>query len=537
MLSCILVAAAAIAPSPVLVTERVQDDADLLTVAERSDFTETAAYADVMALIERLDERSDHLRRVSLGTTHEGRDIPLLIIADPPIETPDQARASGKLILFAFGNIHAGEVCGKEALMMLARELARDADHPLLDDIIFVIAPIYNADGNERFAPVEDNRPGQNGPVRTGQRANAQDLDLNRDYIKLEAPETRGLVKLLTDWDPHITIDTHTTNGSHHRYTLTFDAPTNPTGAREPIEYVRETLLPEVSKRLLARTGYDTFFYGDFNREHTTWSTYSAQPRFGGPYQGLRGQMSILSEAYSYASFKDRVLCTLEFVSEIATYAVENRETIIDIHDRARAEITARGANPQPDDVIGIRHRMAAHNHLVIAKGWEYEEDPARSRRPVPTDQPHDYPVVHLGRFEPTHSVNRPYAYLIPPGPRIDHILELLRLHGVESEPFVGAARVQTYTIDAIDVAPQNFQGHRLRLIDATAHERDVVFEEESATLIRMAQPLGTLIVYMLEPESEDGFAAWDLFGEQLVEGGEYPILRIASPEDIAGPN
>jgi len=285
-----------------------KDQDDLLTVAERSDYTETATYADVMTLCAQLNQRADHIHLASLGTTHEGRDIPLVIIANPPIATPEQARESGKLILFAFGNIHAGEVCGKEALMILARELALDPDHDLLDDIIFLIAPIYNADGNERFAPVAENRPGQNGPTRVGQRHNAQDFDLNRDYIKLDAPETRGLVKLLTEWDPHITIDTHTTNGSYHRYTLTFDAPTNPSGPTEPIEYVRDTLLPEVSARLLERAGYDTFFYGDFNRDHTAWVTYSAQPRFGGPCQGLRGQMSILSEAYSYAPFKDRVL-------------------------------------------------------------------------------------------------------------------------------------------------------------------------------------------------------------------------------------
>ena len=159
------------------------------------------------------------MRRAVLGVTNEGRSIPLVILANPPIQSSEQAKASGKAIIFAFGNIHAGEVCGKEALLMLTRELALQRNHPLFEDLIIVFAPIYTADGNERMSP--DNRRGQIGPDEMGQRPNAQGLDLNRDYIKLESPEARSLVRFFTEWDPHITIDTHTTNGSHHRYTLT----------------------------------------------------------------------------------------------------------------------------------------------------------------------------------------------------------------------------------------------------------------------------------------------------------------------------
>ncbi len=298
---------------PLLALAAVADppppEAGLETVAEASGYEATATHAEVVGLLERIAARSPVLHVVEMGRSVLDRTIPLAVIADPPLATAAEARAAGKAIVLAFGNIHAGEVCGKEALLMLARELALEPDHPLLENLVVLLVPIYNADGNEDMSP--DHRPGQVGPsAGMGLRPNAQGLDLNRDWVKLESPEARAMVRLLTEWDPDLTIDTHTTNGSHHRYTLTYAPPLNPSGHAPSIALVRDEILPAVTSRLRDRTGYDTFFYGNFDRDRATWRTYSADPRFGGPYRGLRGQMSILSEAYAYASYRDRVLVT-----------------------------------------------------------------------------------------------------------------------------------------------------------------------------------------------------------------------------------
>src|SRR5262249_46123239 len=147
-----------------------------------------------------------------LGRTAEGRSIPLLIVADPPVRAAAEASRSGKLIVLAIGGIHAGEVCGKEALPMLLREVFSGPHPPALKDLVLAVVPNFNADGNERVSKF--NRPGQVGPeAGMGQRANARGLDLNRDFVKLEAPETRSLVRFLNQWNPHLFIDTHTTNG------------------------------------------------------------------------------------------------------------------------------------------------------------------------------------------------------------------------------------------------------------------------------------------------------------------------------------
>src|SRR5439155_11461823 len=205
---------------------------------------------------------------------------PLVILADPPVATPEEARQANKLVIYAQGNIHAGEVDGKEALLMLARDLATAKEKPLLKNLIVLIAPIFNADGNERFS--KTNRPGQVGPEEgMGIRHNAQGLDLNRNFVKLESPEVRALVSLLNQWDPAVVIDTHTTNGSYHRYTITYEGPRNPAGDPRITTLVRDELLPDVSRRLEQYSGYKSYFYGNFSPDRTRWQTVPGTPRYG----------------------------------------------------------------------------------------------------------------------------------------------------------------------------------------------------------------------------------------------------------------
>lgn len=519
-LSAALVTGCASAPAP----------DPLASVAEASNFERTATYAETVALMDRLADHeapyalvgSRLLRRASMGTTNEGRDIPLLILADPPVSHPDEAYASGKAVVLAFGNIHAGEVCGKEALPMLVREIIRDPAAPwarsILDNVVLLVAPIYNADGNERFAPVERNRPGQAGPRMVGQRANAQELDLNRDYMKLDAPETRAMTRLLTLWRPHMVIDTHTTNGSLHRYTLTFGAAQCPSGDTRPLEWTRDVMLPDVSSRLLARTGWDTFWYADFDPQHTEWRTYPSNPRYGGGYHALRGIVSILSEAYVYAPYKDRVLATMEFVRECVAYAAENRVTLLNVVEDARRA----AASAEPMDVA-IRFKDAPFDGTVTVKGWQ--ERPKDGGGTESTGVPKDYEVTRWGKFTPTMTVSRPRAYLIPPSHA--HLLDNLRAHGIHTEPerIERDADVEEYVIVGAS-APREFQQRTLTLyeVEKRAAQRGI---GEGWTRVPVDQELGTLIVYLLEPAADDGLAAWGFFGGELVDGATYPLVRI----------
>jgi dipeptidyl-peptidase-4 len=498
----------------------------LRTVAEASDYRRTARYDEVVAFLDQLAAASELVRVESMGQTVEGRSIPLAIIADPPVASAEEARESKKLVVLLFGNIHAGEVCGKEALLTLARELALWDERKLLKDLIVLVAPIYNADGNERFAP--DNRPGQDGPEEMGVRANAQGLDLNRDWVKLEAPETRAFVRTLNEWDPAVIVDTHTTNGSLHRYTITYQGPKHPAGDRAVIEYVRDTMLPAITADLDERTEYGTFFYGNFADAHTTWRTYPAVPRYGAGYRGIRNRLTILSEAYSYAPFEDRVLGTLEFCRSVLHYSAENRGGIRELIEAADKRTLEAGA----DDEIALRVRAEAFEKKVAARGFEESRDDEGRRV---AGAPKEYEVELVNDFVATLSVKRPAAYLYPA--RLTQVTENLLRHGIE----VGELRedlelaAEVYQIEQWQRAPRSFEGHVTVMgVEATGSVR-TVRAQAGWMVVPTGQKLGSLAAYLLEPQAEDGLVAWNLLDEELEalgESGEFPIVRMM--EDLA---
>ncbi len=503
----------------------------LQTVAESSDFTETATHAQVQSLIEQIASSSEVASVIEMGMTTEGRSISMLVLADPPVTNPDEIDRTSHAVVFLMGGIHAGEVCGKEALLMLAREIATAPEHPLLKDLVILIAPLYNADGNERFA--KDNRPGQVGPTGgMGERPNAQGLDLNRDYIKLETPEARAQVRMLREWDPAVFVDTHTTNGSKHRYTLTYASPKNPAGDEAVLEYARDTMLPGIAEATRDADGWDTFWYGNFNNDHTVWGTYPALGRYGANYRGLRNRISILTEAYAYASYKDRVLATRDFCRQILVFSAEHRSGIGDLIKEADKRTTSRGKDPSEDDFIAIRSELVGSDEPITVKGYgkkEQGDDTGAS------DEPVDYEVTARLNFEPVVSVRRPYAYLVPAG--LTGVVENLQRHGVEVKELREdiLLDVQVYRVDSIVRSENVFEGHKTVRVKATAIPQSK--RVPAGTLVvSMGQKLGDLAAYLLEPESEDGLCTWNYFDDALAEGGtggeggEYPVWRITDP-------
>jgi len=506
---------------------RADDVADegLLTVAEKSDYRATARHADVVALLDRLAAVSPLARRVSLGRTFEDRDIPALVIADLPVGSAAEARQrcekDGKLVVLAIGNIHAGEVDGKEALPMIAREILLAEHRPLLDKLILVFAPIYNADGNERVG--KDNRPGQVGPAEgMGQRPNAQGFDLNRDFIKLAAPESRALIRFMQEWDPAVFIDTHTTNGSFHRYIVTYEGPKHPAGDAALIEFCRDRMMPKIAGALRERD-VATFVYGDFNADHTRWETYPAHARYGTSYVGLRGRISILSEGYSYAGYRERVEGTRDFVNGCLQFAAEHADEIRSLLAEVDARAIREGRTAAEAPPIALHSEPVAAPRKATAAGFVEE---GTNGRTVSTGVPKDYEVELWTHFRPTLTVQRPHAYVVPATET--RAIERLKLHGVEHYTLAApaAAEIEAYTIDSIKRAAREFQGHRAVSVEATPArgKREI---PAGAIIVPVDQRLGRLAVYLLEPECEDGLVTWGFFDDSLTEGAEFPVLRV----------
>ncbi len=491
---------------------------ELLTEAERSDFERTSREDVVDAILKALAARSDRATFTTIGTTAEGRDIPMLVLSDKPIKDAAEAKASARPIVLLMGNIHAGEVEGKEALLMLARDLVLADGAGVLEDLVVLVLPNYNADGNERIDP--KNRSHQTGPSGgVGERENADGLDLNRDYVKMDAPETRALIRLFNEWDPAIVVDCHTTNGSFHRYTLTYSSPRHPAIDADLREFVAQSMLPAIDAAVLERTGYETFWYGDFENNHTEWHSYPPIPRYGEGYVGMRNRIAILSEAYVYATFKDRILCTKAFCEEILGYAATNATRVRDIVAKADERATKAGEDGKE---IALRAEVLPFQEPVTAFGYVEEQ---RDGKTVRTDTMMDYQVKRIDRWEPTLTINRPAAYLIPPA--MTGLVERLQRHGIRVEETREDIEldIATQRVDLVSRSDRPFQQHTLSTVDTAVVEGS---QRVPAGWweVRTAQPLGTLASYLLEPMAEDGLAAWGLI-DGVTEGNEYPILRV----------
>jgi dipeptidyl aminopeptidase/acylaminoacyl peptidase len=500
----------------------------LETVAEKSGYRATSRHAEVMDFCRELVLRSPLVKLSEMGVSTEGRKLPLLILADPPLSTPEEAARSHKLVVYAQGDIHAGEVDGKEGILMLARDIATGPQRALLKNLVVVFCPIFNPDGNDRMA--KTNRPGQVGPEEgMGTRHNAQDLDLNRDFVKLESPEVRALVAFLHRWNPAMVIDTHTTNGSFHRYLITYDGPRNAATDPALVARTRDILLPDAGKRLEQVSGYKSFYYGDFSPDHQRWETYPATPRYGVPYFGLRNEIGILSESYAYASYKDRVLASRDFVRACLEYAAAHAEELRGLLAEARERSIKAGKDPRPDDRVAIRQKPAALGKPFTILGFIEEK---RDGRTVATSTPRDYTAQYMGLCEPARTVARPYAYIIPADRK--GVIENLQRHGIQVDMLREDIElpVEVATITKIERGKTPFQKHYLVSLEAKTEPQTRMIRAGSF-IVPTGQPLGNLIVYLLEAESEDGLATWNFFDDAIHEGQPFPVWRLPRPAPL----
>jgi hypothetical protein len=511
-----------------------------LTRAERSRFTETSSYDDVRRFIDSLRTLGAKMSVGSIGRTTEGREIPYVVASRPVVSTPAEARRLHRPIVYVQANIHGGEVEGKEALQALLRDLLFQEQYNVLDSIVLVAVPIYNADGNERIAPQERNRPSQNGPALVGQRANADSLDLNRDYVKAEAPETRASLAMFATWEPDVFVDLHTTNGSYHGYALTYSPSLSPaalvTGA-----FTRDTLLPELRRRLRLVHRTEVFDYGNFVSQDSVdrgWFTYDHRPRFGTNYMGLRGRIAVLSEAYSHDPFPRRVGATYAFVYELLSLIAENGDDIVDLSNEADRRATGWGTLPVSSPAVPIRAALPAQaprREAVLVEQLERTADTSTVTEPgVPrglrrTGRVRATTMPIYDRFAPTLSRRLPYGYVL--GAEHEPAIRVLRLHGLIVERLDAdmTAQVERFTVDSVVRAPRAFQRHHEVRVEGR-WSRDTRTLPARTIVVRTGQPLSVLAAYLLEPESDDGLTTWNFFDAALRVGEAHPVMRIAEP-------
>ena len=530
----------------VMTTSAGQQQPDLRTRAEITSYEETSSHADVQRVINGLVSSSPLVHTEAFGKTEEGRELPLLVIAEPKVTTPEAARKLGRPLVFVQANIHAGEVEGKEAVLVLARRLISGDLKPLTRQLVILIAPNYNADGNEKVNV--QNRTAQYGPVAgVGTRENAKGLDLNRDYMKLDSLEARSLVGLMNKWDPHVLVDLHTTNGSYHANHLTYSPSLNPNADARLIEFTRERMLAPIRAAMLKNHNWRTYYYGNFAPEdggsressridpaspgNVTWRTFDHRPRFGNNYAGLRNRIAILSEAYSYLDFKGRVDVTEDFVAEIWKSVAANAKQIVSLTAQADRQLTAPpGAKPVE---LGLDFAIRALPEKVGVFVGDVKKvmNPRSGKEMLAmTDMAVPVSMKDYGVFAATRSLVLPKGWLIPANPRLAAALERLRWHGLRIEEITMPAQVsvERFTIADYTRAERVFQGRREARLKGT-FEKAQLSVTPGAWFVPADQPLARLAFYLLEPESDDGLVTWNIIEEGLAAGASYPIYRVTS--------
>ena len=512
---------------------------ELETVAESSHFTATSRYADVLAFINALKGLSPWLRVETLCVSSEGRDVPLLILGAPPPTSPLELRHDKRLVVYFQANIHAGEVEGKEASLMLARDILFDKSSPYLDKLVILIAPIFNADGNEKIS--KENRRNQVGPEKgVGVRYNGQNLDLNRDGIKMESPEVQGLARnVLNRWDPVLLVDCHTTNGSYHKEPVTYVWPLNPNGDLSLISHLREKMMPWVNKTLKDKYNTLSIPYGnfmDYKEPEKGWQPAGPQSRYITNYIGLRNRMALLLENYAYADFKTRVYGNYFFLRAVLDYCYAHNSEILQLIQETDQRTIRKGSKPEATDIFATSYELKPLKDPVTILGWEMEVNPEAGSYPRvrKTDVERTYTIPYYCDYIPKTIIPFPFAYLLTVSDA--DIITKLDQHGILLEKLTVpvSLEVESFKVTEIKGAERIYQGHRMNSVKG-----EYVIETKDfpvgTILVRTAQPLGNLVAYLLEAESDDGLLVWNFFDKYIVpqwrRGPQtYPVYRLLKP-------
>ncbi|MGH9916688.1 MAG: M14 family metallopeptidase, partial [Pyrinomonadaceae bacterium] len=344
------------------------------TLAERTNYRETPRYKETIEYARRLAASSPLIRYTIFGKSGEGRDLPLLIAAKDDHFTPAAAHKAGKAVILVQACIHPGESDGKDAGLALLRDIAITKTTPgLLDHVVLLFIPIYNTDGHERFGPY--NRINQNGPAEMGWRTTGINLDLNRDYMKADAPETRGWLKLWTDWSPDLFIDCHVTDGADYAYNLTY-------------HYLHDSTVPTLVLEW-ERTAFDSRIIPATEKDGNLISVYLEfrdnqdlikgvegfipTPRYSTGYTPARNRPGLLIETHMLKDYQSRVRGTYDLLHQTLKEVNRDPQSLLRSVAQADQETVQMGSSYDASRKLPLQSELTDKSNPLQFKGVEYK--------------------------------------------------------------------------------------------------------------------------------------------------------------------
>jgi hypothetical protein len=518
----LLALATAILPSGAAAQEKIP--ADWLTEAERSGFRETEDYEETRAYARRLDEASPWIKLTSFGTSPQGRDLMLLIASKEGAFDPGAARASSKPIVLIQNGIHPGEIEGKDASLMLLRDIAvTKKRQELLDHVTLLVMPIFNVDGyGGRFGPYT--RINQNGPQQSGWRTTARNLNLNRDYMKADASEMQAWLRVFTSWKPDLFIDNHTTDGADYQYVMTFQMGTRADVPPSIAAWGNDVFLPYLYEHVEA-AGFPTAPYLDMRDPLDPakgFAVFHDTGRYSTGYTPLQNRPGLLVETHMLKPYEPRVRSTYETMVAALAVIAKDPARLREAVREAEAWSSGFGAAAEGDSVP-LAFELSDSLETLRYRGVEFRQELSEVSggvRVIYGKGPVELDVPFASGLEPSKKVVPPLGYLIPP--QWTEIVERLRLHGIPVEKLEGpvSGDFEAVRFSKVDWADTPFEGrHLLTFETRRASEPDTL--PPGSFWVPLGNPTARLAMQLLEPDAPDSFVSWG-FMDAIFEAKEY---------------
>jgi hypothetical protein len=524
-------ALAVFAAPPVRAAEKepVPIPPDHYTKAELTSFKATPSYEETVAFLLRLTKTSPVLHLDWIGASGEGRRMPLVVVSKEKAFTPEEAWKTGKPVVLVLNSIHGGEVDGTDASLILLRDIALTNRPDILDAVTLLVVPIYNLDGHERVSRY--NRPNQDGPIEgMGFRTNARGLDLNRDWLKADAPETRAVLAAANAWKPDVFVDDHVSDGSDHQATFTLTYASEPHTPKPLAEWLSK-VIPR-TLREVEEAGFKTSPYVEWIDAKDPLKGIddgAAPPRYSTGYFPLRNVAAILVETHAIKPYAQRVRANAAFLGALLPRVGRESKALLAARDAARAD--ARHAAVGTPFVLDGETDLSRPETIDFpGYAWTEVVSPVMGR-PVLRFDPTRPLLMKMPVFfhaKPTVTVSRPAGYVVPAGwPEIE---ERLKAHGIRYRKLETPATLDVGTFRAEDAtfSPQPYQG----LTRVTAKIRRAVEKRAipaGSLWVPLDGEMSRVVMHLLEPEGPDSLFQWGKLSTCL-EQKEWIDPRVLDP-------
>jgi hypothetical protein len=506
----------------------------LRTIAEQSRNQRTGRYDEIERLCPAYQQTwPRQVRCFEFGRTPEGRPMLALVASADGVLDAAAARRAQRPIVFMQGGIHAGESDGKDAGLFALREMLDGTAAPgALAATTLVFVPVFNVDGHERFG--RWNRPNQVGPQEMGWRTTAQNFNLNRDYVKADAPEMQAMLRLLNEWDPILFIDLHVTDGAQFEHDISYNI--SPTLAGDAdVQRSAIALRDELMQRMRAAGSLPLDFYPSFVRDDDPASGFAVAvgpKRFAQEYWGARNRLAVLVETHSWKDYPTRVRITRNSIIAMMEMGARDGRKWLEAAKAADERATRIGGTD-----VALTYENTPHVRTIEFRGYEYTREPSAVSGALLTrynpKKPQIWRIPLADEVRAAATVTAPRGGYVVPAAYAQMVGEKLALHGIEFRKLAGAsAGLDAEVFRATKVKPSTatFEGHTTMTLEGewTRERRDV---PAGSLFVPIAQARSLLLMTLLEPKDPDALVSWGFFSTAF-ERKEYMEAYVA--EDVA---